>query len=183
MGELIMKHTIVVACAALMLAVLGSPLRAQQAPAQQSVPEAPPPPAPAAETLPPPPPFPPMPSSRPSHRWVDVGGSHASRARHRASATRHHATRTKHRRSHAHRQRAHKARPAAHFSRKTIRSCHAMKYSQILRHSSCRALMKQELAATTAHRHRHAPHRHATHRHKSASHRTRHHRSAKRRTR
>jgi hypothetical protein len=34
-----------------------------------------------------------------------------------------------------------------HFSAKTVRSCHAMTYRQIIRNSSCRAMIKQELAA------------------------------------
>jgi len=65
-----------------------------------------------------------------------------------------------------------------HFSRKTIRSCHGMSYRQIMRHPSCRALMKQELAAP-AHRHR-ATHHKAT-RHKASAHNARRHHSAKRR--
>jgi hypothetical protein len=36
---------------------------------------------------------------------------------------------------------------ALRFSAKTVRSCHAMSYRQIMRSSSCRAMIKQELAA------------------------------------
>ena len=36
---------------------------------------------------------------------------------------------------------------ATHFSTKTVRSCHAMTYRQIMRSSSCRTMMAQELAA------------------------------------
>ena len=130
------------------------------------------------EQLPPPPPFPPMPSSRPSHRWVDIGNHHASRAHHRARAAHAPARRTHHRRAHASRT-AHKARAAMHFSKKTIRSCHGMTYRQIMRHSNCRALMKQELAAP-AHRHR-TSHR-AIHHKASANHKiARHHKATRRR--
>ena len=38
---------------------------------------------------------------------------------------------------------------ATHFSTKTVRSCHAMTYRQIMRSSSCRTMMAQELAAPT----------------------------------
>jgi len=50
-----------------------------------------------------------------------------------------------------------------------------MTYRQIMRHGSCRALMKQELAAT-AHRNRHS-----TRRHKASADRKRRHHAAKRR--
>ena len=84
------------------------------------------------------------------------------------------ARRTHHRRTHASRT-AHKARAAMHFSKKTIRSCHGMTYRQIMRHNSCRALMKQELAAP-AHRHR-TSHR-AIHHKASANHKiARHHKA------
>jgi len=177
-----MKPVVGLACAAFALAMLGSPLGAQDMPvgpvaqSEQPAPDvAPPAPAPEVEQLPPPPPFPPMPSARPSHRWVDVGGRHASRTRHHARKS--HATPSKHRRAHAKHRTAHKAKPM-HFSRKTIRSCHGMSYRQIMRHPSCRALMKQELAAP-AHRHR-ATHHKAT-RHKASAHNARRHHSAKRR--
>jgi len=176
-----MKPVVGLACAAFALAMLGSPLGAQDMPvgpvaqSEQPAPDmAPPAPAPEAEQLPPPPPFPPMPSARPSHRWVDVGRHHASRTRHHARKS--HATPSKHRRVHAKHRTAHKAKPM-HFSRKTIRSCHGMSYRQIMRHPSCRALMKQELAAPA---HRHRATRHKAARHKAAAKARRHH-SAKRR--
>jgi hypothetical protein len=185
-GEEIMQRVITFGCAVLAFGLFASPLSAQQqvgpgepAPqTQQPTPEAvPPAPPPELETLPPPPPFPPMPSARPRHRWVDMGDRHRSRAHRHARPTRHHATRTHHRRSSAHHRPAHKARHAMHFSKRTIRTCHRMTYRQILRHGSCRALMKQELAAT-AHRRHHARHKASAHRHKA-----RHHRATRRRKR
>jgi hypothetical protein len=176
-GRNFMHRVVVLACAALALGMFASPLGAQQAPAQQSMPEAaPPPPIPEAQPLPPPPPFPPMPSARPSHRWVDMGGRHASRVSSHAARTHHRAARTQSRRTHARHRAAHKARPA-HFSRRTIRSCHAMNYRQIMRHSSCRALMSQEIAATAHRSHR------AAHHHRTAAHKARKHQAAKRRKR
>jgi hypothetical protein len=177
-GKSIMQRIATLACAAFALGMFAHPLGAQQTPAQQPMPEvAQPPPGPGAEPLPPPPPFPPMPSARPSHRWVDMGDHHARRVRHRAAPTHHHATRTQHRRTQAHHRPAHKARPAAHFSRRTIRSCHGMNYRQIMRHSSCRALMSQEIAAAAHRNHR------ATHRHRTAAHKARQHHAVKRRKR
>jgi type IV secretory pathway VirB10-like protein len=177
-----MQRVVALACAALAFGMVASPLGAQQAPTQQmgqnepvprtqqSTPEAAqPPPAPEAEPLPPP--FPPMPSARPSHRWVDIGDHHARRVRSHARPRHHQATRTQHRRADAHHRPADKARLAGQFSRRTIRSCHGMNYRQIIRHDSCQLLMRQELAAT-AHRHHHATHRHkaAAHRHKARHH-------------
>ena len=156
-----MKLFLILACASLSFG-LESPLAAQEAP----------PPPPQAEQLPPPPPFPPMPSAKPSHRWVDTGG-HTSRARSKASPARHHASSAKkarssqatasHRATASHKssksrkaaasRRSVKAKPM-HFSAKTIRSCHAMTYRQIIRNSSCRAMIKQELGAAPAPKHR-----------------------------
>src|SRR6185369_14515183 len=68
-----MKRIFVFACASLSFGPLASPLAAQEM-AQA---------APQAEQLPPPP------SSRPSHRFVDMGGHHPSRARSKASPARH----------------------------------------------------------------------------------------------
>ncbi|WP_028969558.1 hypothetical protein [Sphingomonas sp. URHD0057] len=176
---MIMQRIVVLACATLAFGMSAAPVGAQDVPggpvpqAAQPAADLPPPvPEPQAEQLPPPPPFPPMPSARPSHRWVDVGGHHSSRARHHARKAHAHATPSKHRRAHASHRSAHKARPM-HFSRKTVRSCHGMSYRQIMRHPSCRALIKQELAAP-AHRHR------AAH-HKASAHKARSHHSAKRR--
>jgi hypothetical protein len=177
-----MQRILVLACATLAFGMLASPLGAQQAPGGSASPTEqptadtmPPAPPPQAEQLPPPPPFPPMPSSRPSHRWVDTGNHHASRAHHRARTAHAPARRTHHRRTHASRRAAHNARAAMHFSKKTIRSCHGMSYRQIMRRSSCRALMKQELAAP-AHRHRAIHHKASAH-HKTA----RHHKATRRR--
>ena len=169
----------------LALGILVSPAAAQQGPQDQVPPtqqtqwtpdQAPP--VPQAEPLPPPPPFPPMPKARPRHRWVSLGHEHRSRADHRATSSKHHTSRAHHRAaSPKHRAGlAHKSahRPALHFSKRTVRQCHKMTYKQIMRHSSCRALMTQDLQAA-----KHRTH-HAAHRHK-ASHR-RHH-AAKRRRR
>jgi hypothetical protein len=165
-----MQRLVFLACAAAAFGIFASPLGAQQSPPQQVNEPAQPPPAPEAEPLPPPPPFPPMPSARPSHRWVDMGDRRAGRTHHHARSTRHHArsahhhvARPQHRRTHAHDRSAHKAR-LAHFSRRTIRSCHAMNYRQIMRHDSCRLLMSQELAAR-AHRHHHRAAAHRARRH------------------
>ena len=164
---------IVLACAAIALGLVGSPSEAQQAqpgdvnspapPVQESTP-----PAPEAYQLPPPPPFPPMPSKRPSHRWVDMGDHHAKRT-HRASKPRHHqAARSHHKVKSSHHRRS-AARPAkVHLSRKTIRQCHAMGYRQIMRHKNCRMLMKQEIAA--------ADKKHASKARKAKSHKSRHQR-------
>jgi hypothetical protein len=151
-----MKRIFVFACASLSFGPLASPLAAQEM-AQA---------APQAEQLPPPPPFPPMPSSRPTHRFVDMGGHHTSRARSKASPARHASSVKRSGKVHAsskartsHKARSSKAAAShrtvrkdkpMHFSAKTVRSCHAMTYRQIMRSSSCRAMIKQELAATPA---------------------------------
>ena len=148
-----MKRIFVFACASLSFGPLASPLAAQEM-AQA---------APQAEQLPPPPPFPPMPSSRPTHRFVDMGGHHTSRARSKASPARHASSVKRSGKVHAsskartsHKARSSKAAAShrtvrkdkpMHFSAKTVRSCHAMTYRQIMRSSSCRAMIKQELAA------------------------------------
>jgi hypothetical protein len=176
-----MQRVVVLACAAIAFGMFGSPLRAQQNGSDQPVSSSeqpiaqatPPSPPPQAEPLPPP--FPPMPSARPSHRWVDVGDHHSRRVRHHVARRHHHATRTHHRRTHARHRPAHKPR-LAHFSRRTIRSCHGMTYRQIMRHDSCRLLMKQELSGK-AHRHHRAAH------HRTTAHRARHHHAVRRRRR
>jgi hypothetical protein len=184
-----MQRLVVLACAALTVAMFASPLGAQQTPSQriapnepvprteQSMPQVAQPPVSETQPLPPPPPFPPMPSARPSHRWVDIGDHRARRVHRHSPPTRHHARWTQHRRSAAHYRSARKARLAAHFSRRKIHSCHGMNYRQIMRHSSCRMMMRQELAAI-AHRQHHATphHRAAAHRH-----RARHHHAARQR--
>lgn len=121
----------------------------------QPIPETPtPPPAAQAEPLPPPPPFPPMPSARPSHRWVDIGDHRRSRTHHKASRPKahHRATASHHRGTQKARPRSHKPPAKLHLSRSTIRFCHKLKYSQIMRFAHCRALMKQDIA-TAAHKH------------------------------
>jgi len=171
-----MHRIVVLACAALAFGMSCSPLGAQQVtpeqappPTQQVGPDEPTPstqqlpeaaqPVPEAEPLPPP--FPPMPRARPSHRWVDMGD-------HRTSHRHHHTSRA-HRATHVHHRVAHKSSRPTHFSRKTIRSCHRMNYNQIMRHTSCRLMMKQELAAATHRKHhRKAMHRHGARRHHAA---------------
>ena len=195
-----MHRILVLACASLSFGLLASPLAAQETARAAS----------QAEQLPPPPPLPPMPSSR--HRWVDVGGHHTSRAAsskaspagHAASVKRdskkvqasskprmskkdrtsakasknHKAARSK---AIASRRQARKDKPM-HFSAKTVRSCHAMTYRQIIQNSSCRAMIEQELAAP-APKHR-ASHQASAH-HKAAPHSktARGHSTAKRRGR
>ena len=150
-----MKHIFVFA--GLSLGLLASPLAAQEI--AQSAP---------VSVAPAPPPFPPMPSSKPSHRFVDMG-DHRSRARSKASPVRHASSVKRDRKAHtaaktrthhttsknskssrthkaASRRAVREAKPL-HFSAKTVRSCHAMTYRQIMKSSSCRAMIKQELAA------------------------------------
>lgn len=181
-----MKRLGVIACASLSFGLLASPLAAQEM-AQA---------APQAEQLPPPPPFPPMPSSRPSHRFVDMGGHHASRSR--ASPARYASSpkrsakvhgsskaRTSHKarssKAAANHRAARKDKPM-HFSAKTVRSCHAMTYRQIVRSSSCRTMIKQELAAPT---HKDRTSHKASSKRKAASHskKARRHSTAKKRKR
>jgi hypothetical protein len=172
-----MKHILGLACAAFALGLLGAPLAAQEM--AQATPQ--------AEQLPPPPPFPPMPSSKPSHRTVDLSGHHSSRSHarkstaHKARPAKHHAKSTKHRaRAHSSKRSVHKDKPM-HFSAKTIRQCHGMTYRQIMRHSSCRALMKQELAAPT---HKHRTSHKGSGRHKATTRsKTKSHSTAKKRRR
>jgi len=167
-GENIMQRIAVLAGAMLTFGMLASPLRAQQS--DQSAPApAPAAPLPEAQQLPPPPPFPPMPSAR--HRWVDVGDRHSSRSHHKVSTSHHRATKTKHHGTkHAGKHKAHKAKPE-HFSSRTIRQCHGMSYREIMHHSSCRALMSQELAAASAKgRHSKAHHKGAAHHKKGRRH-------------
>ena len=131
-------------------------------PGLQSMPETP---EPQAAPMPAPPPFPPMPRARPSHRWVNVGSVH------HASHARRHTTRAHHRSTRASRRHRHAAvhRAPQHFSARTIRQCHRMSYRQIMRHDSCRTLMRRDLAAAAA-RHRH----HTAHRHRRTVHRSHH---------
>ena len=187
-------------CASLLLAFFASPALAQQAMPERQVqlaqqmaagqtaqPANSDTQSPPTSVAPLPPPFPPMPSSRPSHRWVDMGEHHVGRARHKAAPARHttksdlrrsrrklaaedHHSRHHHGRTDV--RRSHKERAKDRPSAKTIRRCHDMSYKQIMRSSSCRALMKQELSGLE-HRDRHAS-RHekaASRRHEVKAHR------------
>jgi hypothetical protein len=155
-----MRHILVLACASLSFGLLASPLAAQDTQ--------------LAEHSTPPPPLPPNPSAKPTSRWVDVGGAHTSRARAKASPARHAASVKRDSKAHASKSRlskndrtSHKAGKSkavsskkasasrrqaradkpVHFSAKTVRACHAMTYRQIMRSSSCRTMISQELAA------------------------------------
>ena len=186
-----MKRIVVLVCAGLALG-LASPLAVEQ-----TVPLAAQP-----EQLPPAPPMPPMPNQ--SHRWVDIDGSSAKRAR--AAARPRHASlakkdvkssksakmsksaksktakSSKSAKASKSAKSSKSAKPVKHakagktskaskaskagkssktsagkqkavkFSAKTVRSCHAMTYRQILRSSSCRAMISQELAGSAAKR-------------------------------
>ena len=158
------------ACAAFML--LASPAAAQQtvpgqsAPAQTSSDQTAPVQAPQTDSQLPPPFVPPPPArfygDRPSrtHHHAATHRKAARRAtgRYHAAAPRH-----KTRKSHA----------TAHASKRVIRQCHKMTYNEIIRHSSCRALMKRELE-TPERAHRHAPkHHRASTRHHGSKHRHR----------
>jgi type IV secretory pathway VirB10-like protein len=195
---------IVLAGAALAFGIFASPLAAQPmpperpsatvqptgpnepaSPTMQSTPE-----APEAQSLPetpPPPPFPPMPRARPSHRWTTsehrtTHPQHRStHARHATSGNHHRSTRTHREAARAHHGKRHESRAAAKLSKRTIRFCHGLSYRQIMRHSSCRELMSQELRAST-HRSRRAAHKHSGAHHRKvvkarARHTRRHHRS------
>jgi hypothetical protein len=146
-----------------------------------SVPPAPPP---SRDVAPLPPPFPPMPSSRPSHRHVDMGEHHGRRSEHHASKASHRESARASRR-HSHkaagpsRRHRHEAARAAQPSPKVMRRCHRMSYTQIMRSSSCRELMRQDLAAPS-HRHSARSHRQKVSVHRS--HKVRqHHRAARHR--
>jgi hypothetical protein len=166
---------VALACAGFALAIIASPVVAQTTPEQQPVP------APQAE--PAPPPLPPMPSAR--HRWVDTGSHHAASSHHQATRPRQHAS-TKQHASHKHatkhkHQAAHERHPTVHASKQSIRKCHGMSYRQILRDSTCRAVMRQDLEAAEP-RHHVKAHRHSSaHRHVTVHHQvtTKHRRSTR----
>lgn len=160
-GKTIMRR-VILGCLALLF--LTSPLGAQQAPPDQTVPDQAVPQSPPPSTQSPTdlPPFIPPPRARLYDNYrtaVHHRATHHRVIRHHRRTSRHHATR-----------RHHAARHAVHFSKRTVRRCHAMAYNQIMRHGSCRVLMKQELLTST---HRHHP---ASHHSRSA----RHHRSGHR---
>lgn len=176
---IIMHHIVrglVLAFAGLSLSIVGSSLEAQQSPpdpsttqdSSQPATSVPPAPPPARDVAPLPPPFPPMPRSRPSHRWVDVSGHHGSRTQHHARQASHrkvHASERRSRGAHASHRRGHAAASAVQPSARLMRRCHKMSYTQIMRNGSCRDLMRQDLAAAT---HRHSGH---SHRQRSKPHR------------
>jgi hypothetical protein len=162
-------HRLALGCAIFAFGILGSPAFAQQAPADQALASAQVPPQPEAQPLPEPPPFPPLHKVKPSHRTVNLGNDypawsthHSTKAkRHAASA---HKSSTKHKSASSSRHRSTKAdrkkasghpttshHETVHASRKTIRACHAKSYTQIMKNSICRALMRQDLDAADRH--------------------------------
>jgi len=162
-GETEMQR-LVLACAAFM--ALATPLKAQQAPDPTTPEQTLPPPQPPVSSQPAPdalPPFIPPPRARLYDSYRPAAHHHA-RQHHRRAVHRHV---SRHRRV-AIRHRAAQHHRVVHASRLTIRRCHSMTYKQIMRHGSCRALMRQELSAPKHVRH-HARH-HVRH------HRSRHHR-------
>jgi hypothetical protein len=76
----------------------------------------------------------------------------------------HHASRAHHERK-AQRRATHQ-----HFSKSTMRRCQRMTYKQIIQHSNCRAMMKQDLEGAAHSRHhghvRRSAHHHSVHRRK-----------------
>jgi hypothetical protein len=147
------------------LALLALPVGAQTVPPDQSpypetsVPPAPPPDRAMPQAAPELPPFIPPPRAR-------IYDHHRTTAHHRP-APHHRATARRHTTAH---QVTREHHPAVHLSKRTMRQCHKMTYRQIMQHSSCRALISQDLAA--AERHHATTHHHA----KTAHHSTKHHR-------
>jgi hypothetical protein len=151
------------------LLFLTSPISAQQAPADQTMPDqsVPPlqsPPASSQQSsdLPP---FIPPPRARLYDNYRPAAHHHAGAnhrsTRHRRGSAHHHATR-----------RHHVTHRVAHLSKRTIHRCHSMTFNQIVRHSSCLALMRQELKAR-GRRHHHATHHSRSARHHRPRHRNR----------
>ena len=188
------------------LSVVSTQIEAQQTPSDvqsQSADQ------PAQNYVPPPPP----PSPHERNRWVDVGGSRAASARHHAVKQHHdiapepkhaaherrekheaHETREAHGKhsKHARHESAMERPEAVPASKRTIRMCHKLTYTQIMKQSSCRDLMKQDLdSAEQRHSHvsqRGSKHHHASRRHSesqdtaprhSASHTTKQHAAKK----
>lgn len=171
---------LVLAFAGFSLSIVGSSLAAQQSPPNQSsstaqdssqpappTPSVPPAPPPARDVAPLPPPFPPMPRSRPSHRWVDVGAHHDRRTQHHAKQASHrkvHGSKRSSRATRASHRRELAAARAVKPSPRVMRRCHKMSYAQIMRNGSCRELMRQDIAAAAhrkserSHRQRGKPH-------------------------
>ena len=177
-------HRLLGICSALSLGILATSVHAQQT----SVPPAPPPDTQSTPSVPPP--FPPMPSRAPSHRYVEMGG-HSSSAHHRSSKTGHHSTsKTHHTARHSRKAERHEAHArhgkkshheaAPTLSKKQIRQCKKMNYSQLLKHHNCAALLQSELKSesrskhrshsTKAAKHKKSEHRHATSRKASVRH-------------
>jgi hypothetical protein len=160
----------------LAMAVMASPLVAQQAtPDEQAAPMQAPPPPPASELPPPtpgtstelPPPFPHYSARAPREHDPNYHRpTHARQHRelHRRGKT-HHSGQTRHHRALRHPGKAHHHATHEHFSKRTIRQCHGMTYKQIMRHRNCRTMMKQDLEARQ-HRHRPAHHHSSAHRRK-----------------
>ena len=159
-------HRIALGCAALSV-LLFAP---EAAGAQQTTPDQDQP-APTASV---PPPLPPMPSSH--HRWIGAASEHRAATTHRRQAAtrrpsaqeRHaahdgHATKDRHsardrhaahdRRSAHDRHSSREQHETVHASKKTVRKCHSMTYQQIMRSSSCRALMRQDIEGAEKPRH------------------------------
>ena len=160
---------IILVCAAFMFLV--TPLCAQQAPPGQLIPEQSVPPSQSPPESQPesdlPPPFVPPPAAR-VYDYHRPAARHHTNAHHYGSA---HHRGTRHARARRHATHGHHR--AVHPSKRTIRRCHSMTYSQIMRHDSCRALMRQELKASEG-GHRHVSHhRHSGHHHRSNHHRRR----------
>lgn len=118
------------------------------------------------------------------HRTTQHHATQHRATEHRATqhrATRHHEDTERHgtakhrRKAHdrgttEHQRRSHEHQQPVHASKRTIRQCHGMSYREIMRHSTCRALIRQDLEAADR-AHSQASKRHT----KSAA----HHRSSK----
>jgi len=207
-GEEVEKtmRQIALLCAAISMGIFVSPASAQQtqpeqaaqpaqqtgpnepaSPSDQSMPQEAQPPSTSPTEPPPPPPFPPMPRARPSHRWVDLGGEHRSRAHHQSARSKHQSARS-HRQHSAKRSRA--AQKTARMTSKMTRRCMKMSVRQAMKQSTCRSMMRDNLHSSEARHHRSA-HRHngasaarhhsSSHRHNAVDHRRRH-QSKRRRT-
>src|SRR5690349_3110871 len=157
-GNTIMQR-IMLGCAALLF--LASPLRAQPASSSPSITEqAVPPPetsSPSSQPASDLPPFIPPPRARLYDNYRPAGRHHAQASHNRVT---HHRRRAHHSLTRHH----HASHRVVRIARSTVRRCHAMTYYQIMRHGTCRELMRRELRASAS-RHHHASHRHGTARH------------------
>lgn len=197
-GKISMKR-IALAPTLLAISILSAPLGAQQtSPDLQTSPAQPSPSPQQSAPDAPPPPFPPFARARPSHRWVDVGNHHTASSRHQsAQKHRHVSTEPKHKRhareeaaperpqhrhtKHGHHESASAEKPQTRpASKRAIRKCHKMTYSQIMREHSCRELMKQDLDRAE-HRHADASRRKTRHKNNVREHNERRHRMKHRR--